>query len=169
MLKFIGSVMTIGGCWWIGFRISSRLHRRCASIAELISAIRFIKNEITFRLASLEEIMFRLKDNSGQFTKQFFEEICAQMSVNRDDGFEKNWNKSTDKLIWINSGDKELLYETARLLGKSNAENQAQGLQYIERRLESSLELAERERTEKSKLYRTLAIGTGAVAVLLVI
>ena len=169
MIKWIGAILIVGAFSASGISGSLQLARRAKGLSDMLWALQTMKSEILFQLTPLPELCAYLARQAAGETGAFFAGVSETLLREGEDGFYAAWRKNEGRLSSLDRDDLELLAETARVLGRYSAEEQAESLSGTIRRFELRRRDAENDRQVKGRLYRVLGTGLGILAVLLLI
>jgi len=143
----------------IGFLVSHKTKEGAKNLREIIKFINYIKNQIEFFNASLEEIYSSYKTDNDTFNN-FVNDIS-----------EHGWNiaLSTAYNMCLPQRIIQELKNYSSLLGKSNKDEQLIHNNYYINFFENEYRLLEKSTTEKTKVSISLGIYIGMMLVILFI
>ncbi|MCX7615672.1 MAG: stage III sporulation protein AB [Clostridiales bacterium] len=167
MLKGLGALFIILACASFGILAERRIVLRIRALSSLLPALEILKSEIADLLTPIPEAMLILAANTSQPASGLFSEIHERMS-NETTFSEAFYAVLRDKGIKIGLYEEDVLQilELVPVLGRYCADEQANKLGTIIRRLEELKEKAVCERDSRGKLYKTMGITLGIVLVL---
>ncbi|MBQ9979500.1 MAG: stage III sporulation protein AB [Oscillospiraceae bacterium] len=171
MLSVIGAGLLICGTSAWGFSAVLRLKKRTQILAALISALELLESELTFKLAALPELMETLSKTAPPAVRGLFVRCAAQMPRLGNCSFRRIWNEciSNSPELLLKEDERECLEELGTVLGRYELSQQRRVLHYTRSRLYTFLDRAENERSRQSRLYGTLGVASGVMAVLILI
>jgi len=166
-VKVLGIVFIMMSAVSSGFQVSFGLKKRCIHLRHLLQALRLLKNELLHTTTTLPKLFLFLSKSVQGAVGEMFADISKQMDDNRwmspRTAMERTLQKYPDDV----SG--EILLELASNMGKYDIEAQADGIDIAVDRIEQLLSEMEKERSMKSKTYKTLSICAGLATVILLL
>ena len=172
MIKVIGLLLIILAGTGAGVYASAALSRRAASCERLERLIGYMSMQIKYTAAPIQEILEQAAKGGEFQSLPFLAEasILIQCGQRPDEALEEAVKEASRQgEDWgFNEGDRELLFQFGRGLGKSDVDGQLAHCEAYRRLVEDRLQAAKGEATAKGKLYITLGVSAGlAVALLL--
>ena len=176
MLKLAGAALIGAVCVYIGFRQAGLLHRRVRTLHAFIGMTGQIRQEIR-HLTALPELISRLKrdrpdSDRGASDREVMERFLGRIEEEwkKEDylGFSRAWRTALAPLE-LTEEDKLVLAEVGNALGRFDAETQVAALDRTLSALERQQEAARSLEQKNAKLYRTLGLTAGVMAVILIL
>ena len=167
-LKFMGGVLVCAASGYIGFSASARLSKRVQALGQLIKALEFMQNQITYICQPMVQIAQSLENTAQGAAKQLFGALSGKLDRLGRTDFATLWRECVLELEGINQNDKNILVELGQGLGRYDAEIEAKNIAAAIAGLEFNLEAAGQEHKKYAKMYRGFGLAFGLfVAILL--
>lgn len=166
-MRLIGVVFIVFSAGSVGVRIGFSLRQRCVFLQQLIKAFKLLENEIAFGSTPLPKAFALIGHASDGVVRRIFVGVSERMEKSRwmsprkamELTLETVDDKSTD----------QILLDLSEKIGRYDLNAQIDGLKCAQVQTQSLLEELERERSVKSRTYKTLSLCAGlAVAILLI-
>ena len=167
MIKIAGAVLVMLGATFIGFSKSRSLREYSQTLTELAAALRLISAELEFKLSPLGTAFFHVSEGIGGHTADFFKSCGRRLAI-EPANFSEIWKEEL-KVAGFDEKIKEIMEELSDVLGRYTVEEQSAALGYAEKRLLYMYTEFEKKRADTGKIYMTLGISVGAVAVIMLI
>ncbi len=166
-LRWAGALLLAGCCVLFGIQAARNLGARVRHLEAWLSAVRVCVNEIGFGQTALPGLMSELGQQFSQL-RPFFQSLLDTWSPWGDKTLSQLWRARAQTLS-LPEQDRLLIGELGGVLGRYDAGRQAESLEYIYKRLESSLVKAREERLKQSRVYAALGVASGLTVMILVI
>lgn len=170
-MKLVGMVFIVAAAGSAGFRIAASLRRRCSLLRLLLTALRILKNEISFCATPLPQAFALMAVSVQGAPERVFSAVAKQMDQRR-------WLTPQGAMEQALAEESELgqdeqihdaLMKLAAGLGKYDRDSQLQTMEVVAADLEALLQAAQHECSMHSRTYRTLGICAGLAAAILLI
>ncbi len=165
MFKLFGILSVFMMFVLIGIYFSGLLKRRVEIFRQTVIMLDKISNLIKYRSYNVFELCDEIKNDDMLYEMSF-------VSIERGDGipFSELWNDSVQKWsVPIKNNERDIYSDLGKSLGTTDKEGQISSLLLFETEFEKMLSSAEKEYSEKSKLFRTLGVLAGAFASVILI
>ena len=166
-MKLFGIVFVIFSAGTVGFQMASSLRKSCDDYRALLDSLQLMQHEIEVCRTPLPQVFALMAASSEGALEDIYSEAAHAMSRNC-------WISPYDAMKsvlqngeWSQYG--EVLLPLCRKLGKYDLDAQLSGIHQAQTQTERMLLEMEKERTVKSKAYRTLGICAGLAAAILLI
>lgn len=167
-LKLTGIIAVFICSSAVGIIAAGRLRERLKMLRALRVMLGDISVLIRCKAVPLPELINELRKNPALAPLTFLDEIGEKMSFSAGQSFGEVWRSAAESFS-AKAEDKEFLYEIGAFLGKSDIAGQLSSAELYCRRTEEKIASAEREYSEKSRLYPSLGVLSGAfIAVILI-
>lgn len=166
----MGALCVMAGalCWGLG--ATRELRRRVETLEGLRESLSDLDRELTFRLASLPELLERLGKGRGAVVEDFFQTVFLQWRKDPEGGLRHSWRLAMTKcLSLLRSEERQVLMEVGQTLGRYDAQTQSKALAQAVRQLEGYRQAAREEARRLGRVYATLAVAGGAALVLVLL
>lgn len=170
-MKLLGVLFVVISASSVGWSLAMSVRRRCQVLGQLLSALRYMKSELSFHSTPLPQTFSALSDGAEGSVKAYFSLIASEMK-------EKCWltpmtamELASGQLTELPPADpaRQVLRELGSGLGKFDLDSQLQEIDTALWRLDELRKHADAERTLRCKTYQTLGICAGlALAILLI-
>lgn len=170
MLKLIGMILVVASSSAVGFGFAANIRAQSRQLGALLSALAYMKNEISYRLTPLPELFYLLGKSSPAPIGSLFSS-CAQALMQNPSasvqGVVRSALSQTPQLA-ITQQTRQTLLELALSLGKFDAAGAASALELAQTRLRQELMVLDSHRRERCRSYQTIGVCAGlALAVIL--
>lgn len=155
----------VGGI--IGFSMSDKLsesRRICEEIGHLFRQTAFF---ITYRQDDIYTICRNLKADNELKHLTFLQNLPDGYNTGED--FRKIWSSAVGSQKNLGSEESELLAHFGSILGKSDADSQAESISAFQKELDRITEIRTENLLKKGRLYRSTGLLFGVMAGILVI
>ena len=167
-LKFVGGCLVCAASGYVGFSAGARLGKRVQALGQLIKALEFMQNQITYICQPMAQIIESLENTAQGTARELFGALGRRMGELGRTDFSSLWRECVSGLEGINQNDKNILIELGQGLGRYDAEIEAKNIATAIAGLEFNLEAAGQEHKKYAKMYRGFGLAFGLfVAILL--
>ena len=163
MLKVIGGLLVLGGCWLWGFRAADELSRRVRILDEFIGAIRVLERELALFRPALPELLMRMAQGRHGAVLTLLNH--CRMEMETGSCFTDTWVSEVNKLP-LTQQEKGLLCGLGQVMGRYDDKGQVQVAQRVRIELEECTDRARQSNRIRGKLYRTLGATAGGFLLL---
>lgn len=162
--------MIAGSCSAIGISMNIALYKRVSSLKGFIAALETCKAEIVFRRTPVPDILAMIvRDATGEVST-FFEQLSETMRQKHLSFFDAFCKlRGRLKPLGLIDHDIDILNTAMSVMGKYDADSQAELLDSSIRRLEDELVLAKEDCSKKGKLYKAVGLSAGIMIALIII
>lgn len=170
MLKIIGVACIVLGAGTIGFRCAGTLRRQAQQLAELQTALCFMKNEILCRLTPLPELLHRAGEETNGAVARLFFRLSERMKAEPHAAPQTLFSQTAKELpsLQLPAPAQRAMLGLFMAFGQFDAQGQCRSIDLADARLREQAELLEKARSAQSRSYRTVAVCAGlAIAVIL--
>lgn len=169
-LKLSGCLLVFLGCGYIGIERTRALKNRICLLREMMHALNLFKSLAeTYRLPMeilFEKIYPQVTSPASDFYKKLYEDFKRQEGANGVQIWQNNVRKmgkafdKEDQMLFLNLGD---------FLGIQDIRMQTAAVENCIDQMRQRLEVLEKERPEKEKLYKVLSFTVSGFLILLFI
>ena len=163
MLKLLGAALVTGCFTAFGLVLVRRLDMRVRLLGELLAALRVMRDEIGFGHLPLPELLARLEADYPALSP-LWTRCLTEWNPWQGKNLASCWADGLEELE-LRVQEKQLLAEAGRILGRYDAQRQAEGLGGIAARLEFCWNGARDERARRGRVLG----GVGAICGLAVV
>ncbi|MDD3338972.1 MAG: stage III sporulation protein AB [Lachnospiraceae bacterium] len=171
MLKVIGAVCVIGAAGLMGYTKSRSLHMHIQQLKTLRKICMEIIGELTVGRIPLYEILLRISGKCEPPFCDFLLAVCEQMQAYDGSPFADIFSLQTDRKLSgvLTPEECEEWKKAGTFLTISDQKVQVGLMRLYERELEGNIELLERGKREKQRLYQTLGLMGGILLTILLL
>lgn len=167
MLKAAGAVCVLLGAAVLGRLAVGRLKERAGTLGQLIDALGYLEEELSFRLSPLPELLECLARQHTGPAGRFFAGCLEAMRASPQEGLRTSWQWAAETYLGIlRAEERDVLLPLGNTLGRYDSEGQRQAIRQALARLEQLRTQAEEERGRLGKLYSTVSLAAGALVVI---
>lgn len=166
-IKLLGAIAIIFCAWFLGKNLSDNLKKREESLKGFHSALKLLESEISFSHNSIDIALKNI--GKSIYMYGFFEEVSKKV---KEKGVRLAWREGVlqyKEKFGITDEDSKILLILSSELGVTDRENQIKNIRYVMSMLADAEIEAHEKFTTLSKLYRSISMSVGAVAVILLI
>lgn len=165
MLKILGALLLVAAGTAVGYERSLSAKKRAAVLADLVTVLGIMRDEIEILSSPLPALFSRLAAAGPKSLQSFFEGLCGAVL---EDGLQSAWDKQAAALD-IGQEAKNILCSMGTSLGRYGAEQQGCEIELVRKRLLQLLEEARCERSRCAKLYPGLGASLGAMLAIILL
>ncbi len=168
-LKIIGAVVIIFACGSVGVRIRQTHTREIQSMKMLISALDYMKCELSYRMYPLPELCRLTAKECEGVLRKFFSNLANEMDDQISPDVKQCINTVLAQVPEMATSTAEAIILMGKSMGRFDLQGQLKGLESVraECRLKLSKLMADREPRMRS--YQTLGLCAGAAIVILLV
>lgn len=172
MLKGIGALLIITSSGLLGIMLSGKYSQRPKELRKLRFSLQMLETEIVYGSTPIPYACFNVGMKSEKPWSCFFSSVSQNLLERRFFSMEEAWNHAMHDSLsnsYLNSVDKELLKNFGRILGKSDTEDQKKHFRLIYAQLEHHEKIAEDERRNNEKMYKSMGFLLGAAILIILV
>ena len=167
MIRGVGMVLILSGCFWMGNRRAVDLERRAAALEGLAAGLEQLRCELLLAAEPLPRLFGRLSRSAPRPCGALFETCGA--ALGGEEPFHRIWAEEVDGIPYLHPEDARLLAPLGTLLGRYPGVEQAKGLEQVCRALERQGELAREESRRLGRVYRAVGAAAGGFLLILLL
>lgn len=170
-MKILGVVLLLLGAAGIGVLASAQLRHRVTVLRSLKESFAYMERELSFRCASMGEMMGYLGKCGPAPAKLLFARCYGGLVSGQKPNFQDLWNRSVacEETLSLCAKGVGVLGELGSVLGRYDSEDQCKALKRAQDELGECLQMAENECRRLGKVYTTLGLGSGIMLVILLL
>jgi len=153
----------------MGFSMHHEMVRRLAALKRHIAALGLIRTEIAYRNTPMGDILEALIRDCGADTAEFYQASFAAAASGLAFSSAAQQNLEVLKKQGLADGDIESIQAACRVLGQYDAGTQAEHLAAAISRLETNMQMMQKELSAKGRIYKTAGATIGIMLALIVI
>lgn len=169
MLRWVGAALVFAGFGALGLLSAGRLSGRVKALQSMTAALEQMERELTFRLASMPELLESAARAAGPPTDGFFRRCLEEMGRLGEKSLAEIWGESLDRAGELGQPALAALRELGTVLGRYDGESQKESLAAACSELERCLQQARAERERLGRVYTALGMTAGAVLAILLL
>ncbi|GAA0458022.1 stage III sporulation protein SpoIIIAB [Alkalibacillus silvisoli] len=170
-MKWVGAIMILFTCTWVGIDIAKNYAKRPKEIRELLQALQIMEAEIVYAQEPIHRVLSYVSKQLSPPVTYIFYDLAEQLMLG-DTTLQVLWEQIITNQ-WRNtamkSKEKEILMQFGQSLGLHNVEQQQKQIQLAKVHLQHELEDAQEEEKRFSGMFRTLGFLSGLLFVLIFI
>ncbi len=155
----------IGGI--IGFSMADKLNESCVICEEIGELFRQTVFFITYRQDDIYAICRKLKSDNELKHLTFLRNLPENYNTGED--FRELWSNAVESQKNLDTEENSLLMHFGCILGKSDAQSQAESISALQKELERIMSIRRENLLKKGRLYRSTGLLFGIMAGILVI
>lgn len=172
MFKLVGATFIMGGCGYLGVRISSIYKKRTELFRFLQNGLTLLETEINYTSTPLPLALERVGKKLNKDCQPLFVRAAAVLQENKGVSAAEAWSLGVGALcenVPLTKEEIELLNVFGHGLGGSAKEEQVKNIALTRKQLSLVEKTAEEEQAKNQKMWQYLGISFGAVIVLILI
>ncbi|KUO50564.1 MAG: hypothetical protein APF76_07910 [Desulfitibacter sp. BRH_c19] len=172
VIKFVGSILIIATCSYLGFYFGKQYNARLEQIRKLRSSLKMLETEISYSINPLPEALFKVGSRIKGPVQTLYEHTSDLLIKNMGLPMDEIWRTGLNRLAEESSLKKEeldVLDDFGIGLGGSDREEQLKNLLMVQEQLKVIESNAENERNKYERMYKTLGVLAGIALVLILI
>jgi len=171
MFRLIGALLVIGAAGSFGVNSVWRMNQRVRALRGLLTALETMRSEICDRMTPLPELIDQLCHETAPPAKGLFLRLRQTMGELGIQRFSALWSKVVNQAheLELHEGERQVLSDLGKTLGRYDIENQRHVISYTLRRLEEYLVQAEETRRTQGKIHAVLSLTAGVFVVLILL
>lgn len=166
MLKAAGAALVWGGCVFWGIRAAARRIMQLRTLEDIAHAIGYMERELVLNHTPLARLLRRCAEACGAQGKRLFL-VCAER-IEQGDDFAQGWQRETERMD-LPEEDRRCLKTLGGILGRFQAQEQAEALGDLRRALEVRLTEERAEQRQTLRLYGILGMTAGGFLTLMLL
>ncbi len=169
MLKVLGGILVSVGSTAIGLYTAARLRRRVRILAQLCSAIEWMREEIRDKTTPVPELFQKLAHDLDEPVSQLFAAALTGMKGLGHRTFGEIWQAAVQRTpeLLLTEDEAATLLQLGHVLGQYGSLEQAASLESAKQRFDGFLQRAREERERRERVSVAFGISVGALLVIL--
>lgn len=167
----MGMLMVLSGCIGMGLWCSQSYVRKWRNLKNCQKAMVILRNEIAYGRTPLPAAFWQMASRTGGTVSAFFDTVAERLEAGGD-RLEQIWSATLEEILTareMREEDRKELADLGNTLGYLDVQMQLQALELYERRLGDSLDIWERDREKKTRLYPVLGTMGGVLVCLIIL
>ena len=163
-VKIIGCVLLVIATTLVGFIKSHKLYSRRDTLLSFGVFLNSLSTNIRYNSSDIVSLVSMCNDDFSRMIVNNLSDVNV--------AFSERWNNAVDKLpisCSLNQKDKEIMHSFGEKLGVTDVEGQIKHIELYQQIALGQVENADKEISDKSKLYRTMGFFAGTAAALVLI
>ena len=167
--KWIGALLIIGSCSGCGFAIAAGKRREQLLLSQLLDVLRFLENELQYRLTDLPELCRLAAANTGGDLGRVFAHLNRELNSRTLPDAGSCMYAAIQHTGDIPARVRRLLVQLGNGLGQFDLPGQLSAIRAAGKRCGESLEAVRKNREERLRSYQTLGVCAGAALAVILI
>ncbi|PKR78966.1 stage III sporulation protein AB [Halalkalibacillus sediminis] len=170
-MKWIGAILILFTCTWVGIDIARNYSRRPRQIKELLHALQIMEAEMVYGQEPIRQVFIQLSKQLGPPIAFIFYDLSEHMRTSHE-SLEVLWERVLNekwKYTSMKSNEKEVLLHLGQSLGVHDLEHQRKQIHLAHIHLSGELDDANQDDKRFSKLFRALGVLSGLLLMLIFI
>ncbi|TFB23833.1 stage III sporulation protein SpoAB [Filobacillus milosensis] len=168
-MKWIGAILILFTCTWVGVDIARNYSRRPKQIRELLHALQIMEAEMVFGQEPIQTVLHKLSKQLTPPLSYIFYDISEQLITSHlslqdiwEQTLNRNWNHTSMK-----DKEKEIVIQFGQTLGIHNLEQQQKQIHLAKVHLQHELNDASEDEKRFSNMFRALGVLSGLLLTLI--
>src|SRR5690625_1985412 len=170
-MKWIGAILILFTCTWVGLDIGKNYKRRPKQLKELLHALQMMEAEMVYSKEPIQSVLFQLSKQITPPLNQIFSSIAVELEQSHK-SLQDIWTTIVNNK-WsqtaMGSKEKEIMIQFGQSLGVHNLEQQQKQIHLAKLHLQRELNDASDDEKKFASLFRTLGFLTGLLLMLIFI
>lgn len=162
MFKIIGSLMTGGVCFYVGFKRSMQLKIRYRSLCDFKNALELLSTEIAFRETELRQAFINTGNVLLKEAARYIEKDGVKSAL-------VSAVKKCSVRLCLTEGDKDTILMLKEHIGMTDVEHQIKNIESVKNILDLHIKAAKYDMDKLCRLYSGGGILTGIFLILVFI
>ena len=170
MVKIIGCLLMLAGCYMLGQFKASSYAARCKELENIIETAKLLEMNISYTKDPLAKAFIKATANKTSWYADVLK-LCSENMSNRL-SLNESWEKAVEnssKHCPLTKDDISILDNLIQGLGKSDSESQMKILEPTMIRLQINLNKAYTDNQKQGKMYKAIGTSAGIILVILLI
>ncbi|MFC0014789.1 MULTISPECIES: stage III sporulation protein SpoIIIAB [Allobacillus] len=170
-MKWIGMLLILFTCTWVGLDKSNRYKGRTNQLREFIQALQLMEAEMTFGKLPIQSLFQLLSEQLSQPVSNFFDDINKRL-LNVDGSLQDVWQETIhihSHRLALTKKDLHVLKQFGNTLGLHDLVQQKKQIELASIHLHKQLNESVEEEKRFANMSRTLGLLTGVLIVLVLI
>ena len=172
IVKIVGSIIVIGGCYLYGQLLCVRLVKRLSVLKDLHKLGRIFKASVRYSSSDIDEVFEDIKSKVSSEVEGFLEVILEGIKSKKVTDISKIWNEAiTLKLkdYYLSNEEKTIIKRFGDTIGILDKQMQIESADLFLYEMDEKIKALTEEIGVKDKLYKSISIVVGIFIVLLII
>lgn len=170
MLRGMGILLLLGGCFYIGRAQVRAINRRINALGSILHALEIIEQELVFHLSTMEELFEIAALRSSEPASGFLHMCGKELKKDYGKPLSEIWRAAAfGKLTDLKKNEMDCLLALGTVLGRYDGEGQSKSIENARLILAQSMSTAVQERQSQGKMYNVLGATAGAFLVILLL
>lgn len=170
-MKWIGAILILLTCTWLGFEAAKRVSDRPKQLRQLKTGILALEAEMLYGLTPLREASLHLSKQLAYPINQIFATFAEKLAA-KGDSAHLAWEESLDD-VWeltnLSKGEREVLRQLGQTLGQQDREQQQKQIKLTMVHLDREEADARENQLRYEKMLKSLGFLGGLLIVILMI
>ncbi|MEK4565578.1 stage III sporulation protein SpoIIIAB [Alkalihalobacillus sp. FSL R5-0424] len=170
-MKWLGAILIIVTCTWIGFELAKRISNRPKQLRQLKVGIQALEAEMVYGLTPLAEASARLSKQLGYPVNLLFERFAHKLEL-KGESAHVAWEQSLEETWTLTSllkSEREILRQFGQTLGQHDRDQQQKQIKLTMVHLEREEAEARDNQIRYEKMVKSLGFLFGLLIVILMI
>ncbi len=170
MLRAAGAACLLTGAVCLGLSARSGLRERRETLEQLQGALTLLEEELAFRLTPMPVLLDRLGRSQEGRCALFFQTVSRGMRSDPERGLRSCWREGIrEALPILREPERRCLEELGESLGRYDGESQRDVIRQTRSRLEEYLSQAREEQDRLGRIYLSVSLAGGLLAVIVLL
>ncbi len=172
MIKLILYIAILISGISLGYLGARKFENRLVHLDDLILVLKTLEAEMEYRRDPLPILLERIGERTDNYAGTFL--LAVSNYLKKQEGFSllESWKQSITEVYGgtaLKEEDRIILTQLGAQMGRTDIENQQALFDYIVNGLNRQRSQADEERRTKGKVYRTLGIACGLLAIIVLL
>jgi len=168
-IKWIGAILIIAGCGGCGLSVAASGRRETRMLQELLRTIRFMENELQYKMTDLPELCRQAGSTSSGAVQEIFFNLARELDWQTKPDAPSCMSEAIEKSRPLPKSVRMLLLQLGTTLGRFDLSGQLKELAHIRLSCEDALVIRTSQQEVRLRNYRTLGFCTGAALAILLL
>lgn len=169
MIKLIGAGLIIIGCGGVGFKMAAASLREERYLLQLIQVLDFMECELQYRLTPLPELFKQASQLSKGKLKQLLNKLSQELEAQISPNVEQCMHAALSDYGDLPATSMGILRKFGLSLGRFDLKGQLKGIEDIRQECKQNLQKILKDKDNRLRSYRTLAVCAGvAIAIIFI-
>lgn len=167
--KWIGAILIICGCGFVGFSMSTAYRREERELRQLIGALDFMSCELQYRMTPLPELCHAASRERSGCVGKLLSNLSNELQSQISPDVASCLNVAIAATGSLPNRIQEAVVMLGTSLGRFDLQGQLQGLEAVRTYCRAELDSMSAGRDTRLRSYQTLGLCTGAALAILLV
>ena len=166
-IKWIGAILIICSCGFVGFKISKSYRLEEQNLRQLMGALDYMVCELRYKQSALPDICFQIGTERKGCIGKLFENLSRELNARTSPDVQSSLASAAASAGEISRRVEEAICIMGSSLGRFDLDGQLLGLESVRTYCQEQLRTMAKDRDARLRSYQTLGVCAGAALAIL--